>query len=117
MPNTQAPHLGWGFPATSIRLHLNLSLAPLPTGPFPQFPCGLMPSSLRAVFPSLFILCYSTTPLGGFSMLAPCQGAPASSTRGSNAQRKPSNSLTLTRRTGRLGARRLEALVPMEGEV
>lgn len=91
--------------------------APLPTGPFPQVPCGLMPSSLRAVFLSLFIPCYSTAPLGGLSMLAPCRCAPASSTGGSNAQGKPSNSLTPTRRTGRLGAKRPVSLVPMGGRL
>ena len=91
--------------------------APLLTGPFPQVPCGVMPLSLRAVFPSLFIPCYSTTPFGGLSMLAPCQGAPASSTRGSNAQGTPPNNLTPTRRTGRLGARCPEALVPMGGRL
>lgn len=41
----------------------------LPTRPAPQVPCGLMPFSLRAVFPSLLTPHYSTAPLESLSVL------------------------------------------------
>lgn len=68
-PNTQAS-LPWSppLPPEPEQAPLEHFLAPSQEDHFPQMPRGLMPFSLRAVFPSLLFLYYSTAPHGSLSV-------------------------------------------------